>query len=134
MLTINFDLHCLQRPPLDALDSWILKQYRAMYEAFFEERHLIPAGHYHEVSFEELEADPVGQLQRVYEALDLPAFSTARAAVERYVGRVEGYRKNQFPELPTDVQQRIATEWRFCFEEWGYDVESQPGSTPKAGI
>lgn len=59
-----------------------------MYEAFFEERHLIPAGHYHEVSFEELEADPVGQMQRVYEAMDLPTFSTTQAAVERYVGRV----------------------------------------------
>lgn len=27
MLTVNFELHCLQRPPHDELDSWILKQY-----------------------------------------------------------------------------------------------------------
>ena len=130
MLTVNLGLHCLQRPPLDELDAWILKQYRAMYEAFFDERHSIPAGHYHEVRFEELEADPVGQVRRVYEALDLPAFSSTQAAVERYVGRVDGYRKNQFPEISADLRRRIAEEWRFCFEHWGYAVE--PALDPPA--
>jgi hypothetical protein len=111
----------LQRPPLDELESWILKQYRVMYEAFFEERRLIQSGHFHEVRYEDLEADPVGQVRSVYEALDLPTFS--RAAVEQYVGRVAGYKKNQFPALSVELRQRIAREWRFCFEQWGYATE-----------
>ena len=121
MLTVNFGMHCLQRPPAgEELDEWILRQYRVMYESFFEERELIPPRHYHEVCFEDLEADPLGQMRRVHEALDLPSFDEARPALERYVEGVRGYRKNEFPELPVGLRRRIGVEWGRCFEEWGY--------------
>jgi omega-hydroxy-beta-dihydromenaquinone-9 sulfotransferase len=122
MLTVNFGMHCLQRPRLGDLDDWILRQYRSMYDVFFDERELIPAGHYHEVCFEDLELDPVGQMQRLYEALGLPEFSQTRGALETYVSSIDGYRKNQFPELPAELRQRISEEWRMCFEEWGYSM------------
>jgi omega-hydroxy-beta-dihydromenaquinone-9 sulfotransferase len=130
MLTVNFAMHCLQRPPLEDLDEWIIRQYRAMHEAFFEERRLIPPGQYHEVCFEELEADPVGQVERVYEALGLPAFSAARPALEHYVEGIRGYKKNEFPGLPAPLRRRIAGEWRACFEEWGYASE-RPAEIPE---
>jgi hypothetical protein len=125
-LTVNFSMHCLQRPPLEELDEWVIRQYRAMYDAFFEERALIPPGHYHDVSFEALEADPVGEVGRVYGALGLPDFSAARPALERYVSGIRGYRKNEFPGLPAALRRRIAEAWRPCFEEWGYAAEPQP--------
>jgi LPS sulfotransferase NodH len=123
MLTVNFAMHCLQRPPVADLDNWIIRQYRAMYEAFFEERGLIPPGQYHEVCFEALETDPVGQVERLYEALGLPAFSVARPALQRYVNGLQGYRKNEFPELPAALSQRLADAWRPCFDQWGYAPE-----------
>jgi hypothetical protein len=129
MLTVNFSMHCLQRPPTgEALDEWIIRQYRAMHNAFFEECDLIPPGQYHEVRFDELEADPIGQMERVYDVLDLGEFSQARPALERYVERIRGYRKNEFPELPAALQSRIADAWRPCFGRWGYAVPSHPVS------
>jgi hypothetical protein len=128
MLTVNFSLHCLQRPPAgDELDEWIIRQYRAMHDALFAERDLIPPGHHHEVRFDELEADPVGQMERVYEALSLGDFSQARPALERYVAGLRGYRKNEFPELPAALRRRIADAWRPCFEQWGYPSDSLSG-------
>ena len=44
-----------------------------MCDACFEERGLIPAGHYHEVWLKGLEKDPVGQMSLIYAALGLPA-------------------------------------------------------------
>ena len=126
MLSINFAMHCLQRPPTgEELDEWIIRQYRAMHDAFFEERGLIPPGQYHEVCYEELDADPLGQIERVYSALDLPDFATARPALERYDNAIRGYEKNAFPELPAALRQRIADAWRPSFEEWGYATEPQ---------
>jgi hypothetical protein len=119
---VNFELHRLQRPRLSDLDDWVLRQYREMYEVFFEERSLIPEGHFHEVCFEELEEDPVGQVRRVYQALDLPEFGQAEPALRRYVDSIAGYKKNEFPDLPADLRTRIAAEWRPCFKEWGYPV------------
>jgi hypothetical protein len=120
MLTVNFSMHCLQRPPTGGeLDEWIIRQYRSMHDAFFEERDLIPPGQYHEVRFDELEADPIGQMERVYDALGLE-FCQVRPALERYVEGIRGYRKNAFPELPAALRRRIADAWRPCFEQWGY--------------
>ena len=98
----------------------VTRQYREVCDAYFAERGLIPPGRLHEVSFEELEKDPVGQVRGVYEGLGLPDFGHAEPALRRYVESVAGYRKNVFTELPPDMRQRVAREWRRSFEEWGY--------------
>jgi hypothetical protein len=128
MLTVNFSMHCLQRPPTgEELDEWIVRQYRAMHDAFFEERDLIPPGQYHELRFDELEADPIGQMERVYDALGLGEFSQARSALERYMDGIRGYQKNEFPALSAALRRRIADAWRPCFEQWGYELDSASG-------
>jgi hypothetical protein len=38
------------------------------------------------------------------------------------VESLSGYQKNTLPELPPGLRERIAGEWRRCFEEWGYAV------------
>lgn len=122
MFEANFAWHGMQRPRLHDLDDWILKQYRTMFEVFFEERGLIPAGHYHEVAYEDVERDPVGQVQRIYEALNLPPFEEVKPDLEQYVQSIAGYQKNSYPELPPELRRRIAEQWKFCFEEWGYPL------------
>jgi hypothetical protein len=110
----------LQRPDYTDLDGRTLGQYKEVYDAFFEERPLIPANHYYEVAFEELERDPLGLIRRMYEALDLPNFKQVEPALEQYVASLRGYQKNAFPDLPLHLRERIAKEWHRCFEEWGY--------------
>jgi hypothetical protein len=110
----------LQRPDYSDLDERTLRQYREVYDRFFEERALIPKGRFYEVRFEELERDPVGQVREIYAALGLPDFEELQPALRRYLDGLAGYRKNEFAELPEDLRGRIAKEWRRCFEEWGY--------------
>jgi hypothetical protein len=112
----------LQRPDLGGLEGRILRTYQEMYEVFFEERRLIPAGHFHEVRFEELEADPVAQVRKLYQALGLPDFRQVEPALRRYVESLSGYKKNALSELSPDLRERIAGAWRRCFDEWGYPV------------
>jgi hypothetical protein len=99
-----------------------LRQYREVYDVFFEERGLIPKGHFHEIGFEALEADPIGQVRGMYEALALPDFGHVEPALRRYLAAIAGYRKNTLPELPAELRSRLAREWRRCFDEWGYPV------------
>jgi hypothetical protein len=112
----------LQRPNYGDVGGATLQQYREVYDVFFEERELIPKAHYHEVAFETLEADPVGQLQALYKALDLPEFGQVEAAMRRYVAAGAEYKKNTFGELPADLRSQVAKEWRRCFDEWRYPV------------
>jgi len=111
----------LQRRNLQWLDDGILRRYRILYDAFFEDRDLIPPGRYHDLSFEELERDTIGQMELLYEKLSLPGFDTVRPALEQYVASLTGYRKNTLPDLSSSLKQRIAMEWDRCFDEWSYD-------------
>ena len=113
-------LWALQRPDHRDLDEQILRQYAEVYEAYFEQRSAVPQGRLHEVRFEDVEADPVGQVRGIYEALDLPDFAAVGPALRRYAESLQGYRKNTFPELPPELRRRIAGAWRRSFEEWGY--------------
>jgi hypothetical protein len=115
-------LIALQRPDYSNLNDRTLRQYQEVYDAFFQERGLIPKGHFHEVSFEGLEADPIGQVRGIYEALALPDFGHVEPALRAYHNTLAGYRKNTLPDLPADLRSRIATQWRRCFDEWGYPV------------
>ena len=110
----------------------IIRQYRELYDAFFEERALIPAGHFHEVCFEELERDPIDEVRRLYEALGLPAFEGVEPELRRYVNSLGGYRKNAFLALPPDQRRRVAAEWQRCFQEWGYRTEPADGVSTAA--
>ena len=100
----------------------IIRQYREVYDAFFSQRGLIPPGQFHEVAFEDLEADPAGEVRRLYAALGLPDFGHVEPKLREYVAGLAGYRKNTFAELVADQRGQIAREWRRCFEEWGYHI------------
>ena len=120
----------MQRPQEgSSLDDRILERYRAMYEAFFEQRSLIPPGHLHEVVFEDLERDPAGQLEIVYEKLGIPDFERFRPKLARYLDSISGYRKNRFPQLTAGEAEKVAAAWGRSFEEWGYPKRLATNST-----
>jgi hypothetical protein len=102
------------------IEGRVLRQYREMHEAFFEERALVPAGRFHELRFDRLEKDPLGQLRLAYERLGLPDFAAVGGAVRDYLGSVAGYRKNTYPPLPARLRGVLRDAWGRCFEEWGY--------------
>jgi len=117
---INFEYQRLQSRAPNDLDDWILRQYRAMYDSFFEERELIPAGHYHEMSYEDLERDPLQQMRNLYHALDLPDFQHVEPALQQYVATLSDYKKNEHLRLSNELAERISHEWSRSFVEWGY--------------
>ncbi len=127
MFGVNFAIDGLQRLARADLDEWILRQYRAMYDAYFAERDLIPKGRLCEVAFELLESDPIGELRRIYQELDLPDFGKTEVELRRYVASIADYQKNVFAPLPANLQRQIVEAWQPCFEEWDYPrVAAEP--------
>lgn len=109
----------LHRPRADPNEG-ILARYRMMYEAFFEERGLIPPGQYCEVAFEELERDPLCQVARIYDELGLGDFDRVQPKIEAYTRDRADYRKNEHRPIASPLRERIAEEWAMGFREWGY--------------
>jgi hypothetical protein len=110
----------LQRPDRSRLSDEILERYRVLFAAYFRDQPSIPPGRFHELSFAELENDPIGSVQRLYSALGIQGFNTAQAQLESYVDTLRGYEKNRFPPLNSAMRARVAAVAAPCFERWGY--------------
>jgi omega-hydroxy-beta-dihydromenaquinone-9 sulfotransferase len=110
------------RSPED-INVRIIRRYRTLYDAFFEERDLIPDGQFHEIRFEDLESDPVAELRGLYENLGIPGFETFRPSLENYVSTNSSYRKNAYQELPASLRREISQAWRRSFDEWNYPCD-----------
>jgi omega-hydroxy-beta-dihydromenaquinone-9 sulfotransferase len=98
----------------------VIRDYRDVYDAFFDERHLIPKENFCEVAFEDLESDPLRELSRIYDSLRLPDFGCVESRLRGYVQALAGYSRNVLPELPPETRARLAREWSRSFCEWGY--------------
>jgi hypothetical protein len=122
MLQVGDEGFRFQRSDPARLHGRILRQYQVMYDAFFEERKLIPAGRLCEVGFEDLEADPLGTLERIYEELSLPDFGAVRQRLVHHVRSLSPYKKNEHPALLLQIRAEIATAWRRSFQEWDYPM------------
>ncbi|MEZ4320333.1 MAG: sulfotransferase [Myxococcota bacterium] len=92
-------------------DATILRQYRAVHDAWFASRDLIAPGHLVELAYEDLVADPQGQLDRVFAGLGLGAAPTVPA---------RPHRANRFPDLSEADQDAVRDVAAACFDAWGY--------------
>jgi hypothetical protein len=113
----------LQRVDPTGVDQRVFDFHTDVYAAFFEERELIPPDQFHELAFEDLERDPVAEVEKTYRALDLPDFRVVEPRVRQYVASLAGYRKNPPAELSPEERRRIQTAWPWCFQQWGYPHE-----------
>lgn len=112
----------LQKPIKEQINDGILRRYKLMYDAFFEEKSLIPKGNYLEICFEEFENDLMNSINNVYQTLELPGFDGIKPGLQNYVASIRSYQKNAHPELASSLKDQVATHWRRSFEEWNYKI------------
>lgn len=112
----------LQKPDLGKIDEGILQRYETMYDAYFEDLPLVPEDRICELSFEELEADPMGELKKIYARLSLDGYDAFEPKLQRYVDSLSGYKKNEFVGLDENTRKLVAQRWSRSFETWGYPV------------
>jgi hypothetical protein len=106
------------RGPID-VDA-VLDGYAAMYDAYFDDRAIVPAGQLVEIAYEDLDRDPIGRLREVYDGLALGDFDEVRPAVEAYLASIAGYQKARHKPLDEALRLKIAAACARCFDEWGY--------------
>jgi omega-hydroxy-beta-dihydromenaquinone-9 sulfotransferase len=112
-------LWSLQRFDHVPIEEHVIEFYRRIMGRYLADRQLIPPGQLAELRFEDLEADPLGQVQRIYRALDLGDFDRSRPLIAAYLQTLQGYRKNTL-RLENAAAGRVAEQWAFASREWGY--------------
>jgi hypothetical protein len=102
------------------MESTVLDNFVRMYECFEQDRELIPPGRLVDIRYEELVADPVGEMRQVYQRLNLGEFAEVETELMRYAMKSRGYRPNKY-KLPDDVAERVRGRWAPYFQRYGYN-------------
>ena len=102
-----------------AVARTILAAYAAMMRQYMKDRESIPSGHLAETRFEDLERDPMAELERLYAALALPGWERARKPIADYLRSLSGYRRNAY-RIDAETVEAVNREWGFAVEAWGY--------------
>tara|TARA_R110002095_G_scaffold105882_8_gene92659 strand:- start:6767 stop:7837 length:1071 start_codon:yes stop_codon:yes gene_type:complete len=89
-------------------------------DVYERDRQTVPEGQLHEVRFEDLEEDPVGELRKVYEHLNLPDFDDLEKNMQPYLKDQKSYKKNKY-EMDAAQEKKIYERWQKAFEMFGYD-------------
>src|SRR5262249_18446044 len=96
----------------DAINAQIIEQVKTLYDIYFEQRGLIPAGRLHDVGYEDLEREPIEQVRATYQALGLPDFEEVEKRLIDYVASIADYKKNVLPDLPDNLRREVHREWK----------------------
>lgn len=111
----------LQHITDEEIEDNIFEIYSKMMHSYFLESKLIPKGNLVEVKFEDLEADPISQLQRIYDSLELNGYEQTESKFLDYLNSIQSYKKNKF-NFTKKIIDNVKTHWNFTIEKWGYPV------------
>ncbi|NQT36378.1 MAG: sulfotransferase [Planctomycetes bacterium] len=114
--------HAVQKTTFEGLEEETLANFQRMYTVFEETRSLIDPSRFCEVRYEDLVQDPVGQIRRVYEQLDLGRFDDVLPALEARAAEMAEYKPNRH-QLDEPTRRKIARRWATFIETYGYHVE-----------
>lgn len=91
-----FRENSLGMPHLSDITEAVYWVQEFTFKTYERDKRLLGPGELHEVRFEDLEQDPLGEIQKVYETLNLDGWDKLRAILEPQVPSLRRYKKNEF--------------------------------------
>lgn len=119
-LTAMWSQTTLQSPPFPGMDEFILSNYVRVMNRLETDRQLVDSGRYCELRYEDLARDPVGQVQAIYNHLNLGGFDKVRPRLESYLTKLGTYQPNQH-ELAPEIKALITARWGDFIDRYGYN-------------
>jgi len=104
------------------IEERIIYCYEKSMQKYLDDKHLIPEDSLYEISFNELETQPINSLEKMYSELNISDFNKNKTHFKTYLETVKSYKKNQLVDIPSEVKDQINTRWKFAFESWKYEI------------
>ncbi len=120
-----YQTHGLQVPNYEGLEERVLQTFALLYEKIEEHRHLVDERRFYELKYEDLVADPIGEMEKLYEHLELDEIEEVRPRLEEYFKDNAGYRTNRYRSLAPEQKAMIEKWWRPVIDRYNY---SEPES------
>ena len=121
-----FEVQGCQTPRAEALpngapsiEDYVLSTFNELYRDFAQARDAIPPDQFCELRYEDLIADPLAQLQRVYDQLQLGHFEEAGPHFVTHLAAVRNYQPSRH-HVAADLHREVRRRWAPFFETYGY--------------
>jgi len=115
------EVFMFQKVPNELLEENIIKIYKKMMKSYFKEKKLIPSYNLIDIKFEDLESNTIGQLERIYNKLNLHGFDKNKNRFDIYLEQIKSYKKNKF-QMDDRILNLIEKNWRFTIDKWNYKI------------
>jgi hypothetical protein len=120
-----FAAQSYQKPAYEGLDERVLATFCHMYERFEATRSRVDPRRMCDVRYEDLVQDPIGQMRRVYEQLDLGDFTPVAPAIEAYFGQRSDYSPSRY-QLTAEQHAAVTQRWLPHMQRYGYAAVEYP--------
>jgi hypothetical protein len=114
-----FEANALGRPRHEGAEEDVCGMYDHLFRVFEADRHLIPSKQFHELRFEDLEQDPIGELEKIYTQFGYDGFEAMKTTLGSRLESHRQFRKNRF-EMAEETKRRLYQRWRSVFEQYDY--------------
>jgi len=123
----------VQTPHHQNLEEKVLATYSQLYAKLHEGKKLVAPSRFHEMTYEDLVRDPIGEMRHLYARLDLGGFEALQPQVADYFARNANFEPNRF-ELTPHQRSEITRRWGDVIRYYGYAVESTEKVAPPTPV
>jgi hypothetical protein len=114
-----FEGNTLGRPNFEGMEEDVFVTYEHCFRAFEQDRRLLAPGQLHELRFEDLEQDPLGELEKIYRHFHLDGYDALHAEISAQLDSLRKYRKNEF-KMEDALKRKIYERCRDVFLRYHY--------------
>lgn len=101
------------------LKNYIFECQDLMYSAYHQQRSSIPPENLIEIRFEDLVAEPLSEMQRVYEHLRLGEYQQIEPEIKSYFDRKKSHQRNKF-SIDDGLRMEVDARWPMYMQMFGY--------------
>lgn len=109
----------LQDDDVGRLRTTVLENHSDLMAACFTETRGMQQDELIEVALADLETEPLGTLERIYEQLELSGFDAASGCFRAYLEQLDGFKKNDL-SLNARERETVRVALGHVFERWSY--------------
>ena len=113
------DMYSLESYSAEQIQNFVLAAYLIHEETIAEGMRSLGPGTVSRVGYEDLVADPLAEIRRIYSELELGGFHEAEPALLQHIASVSNHQRNRFVLSPAQ-KEAVDEEWGPLIRDKGY--------------